>query len=67
METIKIEDHEFRFKKWIGNANENEIETNDLALEGWINPNEFGKLLIRKETGNPLLFEGWKIVESQKV
>ena len=64
---IKIENNEFTFKKWIGNTEKDEVQSGDIAMDGWISPNEFGRLLVRKPNGNPNLFSGWKIIESNKI
>lgn len=59
---IQIEGNSFEYKPITSNDG-SDFEIGDLALNGWINENEFGKILAYTG-GNPELFESWEVIES---
>lgn len=59
---IKIEGNVFEYRPIIGN-NGSSFVIGDLALNGWISQNSFGKILSYNG-GNAALFSGWDVIES---
>lgn len=59
---ISIEGNLFWYKPIMGNNGES-FEVGDLAIDGWISQNRFGKVLSYNG-GDPSLFSGWDIIES---
>ena len=59
---ISIEGNLFWYHPIMGNDGET-FEVGDLAINGWISQNEWGKVLSYNG-GDPTLFSGWNIIES---
>lgn len=61
--TILISGNKFTYIPIVGNDGSS-FQSGDLAKDGWIDQNTFGKLLSYKGTGDATLIENWKIIES---
>lgn len=60
---VKIEGNRFDYRPNTGNDGSS-FQQGDLALNGWISQNEFGKLLSYSGSGDASLFKNWDIIES---
>lgn len=60
-EYILIEGNRFRYEPIIGGTPGN-FQLGDLALNGWISQNKWGKILSYSG-GNPALFTSWDVLE----
>lgn len=60
---IEIEGNRFDYRPNTGNDGSS-FQAGDIALNGWISQNEFGKLLSYSGSGDASLFKNWDIIES---